>query len=87
MSKTSAARSRSPPGPAESNRGITYRIATNAGLFRLDGDPEKRDRAREELLAAAAFADWNEGFDLGTAELTFAVALGYDWLYDVLTPE
>ena len=38
-------------------------------------------------MAAAAFEDWHPPHFLDTAEMTNAVAIGYDWLYDVLTPE
>ena len=46
-----------------------------------------RDRMVEELRAAAAFPDWNPGHFLDVAEMTAAFALGYDGLFDALTPD
>lgn len=61
------------------------RISTLALLYRLDGDRRWLDRARTEMLAVAAFPDWNPGNFLDTAMLTHAEALGYDWLYSDLS--
>lgn len=41
-------------------------------------------RAEKELLAVAAFSDWNPTHYLDVAEMTMAVAIGYDWLYNDL---
>ena len=41
-------------------------------------------RAERELLTIAAFSDWNPSHFLDVAEMTMAVAIGYDWLYDGL---
>ena len=46
-----------------------------------------RDRAVEELRAAAAFPNWNPGHFLDVAEMTAAFALGYDGLFDALAPD
>lgn len=40
------------------------------------------DRAIREMLAVAEFPDWNPSHYLDVAEMTFAMAIGYDWLYD-----
>ena len=39
------------------------------------------------MLVAGAFKDWNPSHFLDVAEMTNALAIGYDWLYDYLTPE
>jgi hypothetical protein len=44
-------------------------------------------RAQEEMLAAAAFSDWNPSHFLDVAEMTAALAIGYDWLYEHLDPK
>lgn len=62
-------------------------ISTLAGLYRLDGDRHKAERARHELLTIAAFADWHPPHFLDVAEMTNAAAIGYDWLYDYLSSE
>lgn len=50
----------------------------------------KRDYARRgiaEMLAVAEFSDWNPSHFLDVAEMTLAMAIGYDWLYSVLDEE
>jgi hypothetical protein len=64
------------------------RITFLAALYRMDGDKRFADRAREEMLATAKFADWNpRQHFLDTAEMTAAMAIGYDWLFDTLSPD
>ncbi len=50
---------------------------------------EKRyaERAWEELQAVASFSDWNPSHFLDAAEMTHAVAIGYDWLYEYWNAE
>ncbi len=69
------------------SRRVLQRVYTLALLQRLDGDPRYAERAWQELAAAADFKDWNPRHFLDTAEMTHAFAIGYDWLYDVWTPE
>ncbi len=69
------------------SRAALERITTLAGLYRLDRDPRALARAKAEMLAAAAFADWNPSHFLDVAEMTAALAIGYDWLYADLSPE
>ena len=52
----------------------------------LTGEKVFLNRAEQELLAVAAFKDWNPEHFLDTAEMTAAVAIGYDWLFDDLSP-
>jgi len=63
------------------------RVMTWALLYRLGGDKRFADRAKRELFAAAEFPDWNPSHFLDTAEMSHAFAIGYDWLYDYLTPQ
>ena len=37
------------------------------------------------MLTAAAFPDWNPSHFLDVAEMTLALAVGYDWLFDALS--
>jgi hypothetical protein len=39
------------------------------------------------MLAAASLPDWNPPHFLDTAEMTNASGIGYDWLFDYLSPE
>jgi hypothetical protein len=69
------------------SRAVLRRVSTLAGLYRLDGDRAKAERARREMLTAANFPDWNPSHFLDVAEMTNALAIGYDWLYDFLSAE
>lgn len=63
------------------------RIVLLAGLYRLDHDKRWADRATVEMRDVCAFSDWHPAHFLDTAEMTAAVAIGYDWLYDALSPD
>ncbi|MSU23190.1 MAG: heparinase [Opitutus sp.] len=52
--------------------------------WRLTGERKYLERARAELLAVAAFTDWNPKHFLDVGEMTAAVGLGYDWFYAAL---
>lgn len=69
------------------SREALKRISMLALRYRIEQDRRFADRAITELLAIAAFADWNPSHFLDVAEMVTAVAIGYDWLYDQLTPE
>ena len=69
------------------SRRVMNRVYTLALLYHLDGEQRYAERAWQELAAAASFQDWNTRHFLDTAEMTHAFAIGYDWLYDVWTPE
>ena len=55
--------------------------------YRVHGDRRYAERAIEEMMGVAAFEDWNPGHFLDVAEITMGMAIGYDWLYDLLTVE
>ncbi|MEX2639079.1 MAG: heparinase II/III family protein [Balneolales bacterium] len=48
--------------------------------YRMTGDEKYFRRAEREMLAAAAFSDWNPSHFLDVGEMTMALAIGYDWL-------
>lgn len=54
--------------------------------YRMTGQAAYRSRAELELRTVAGFSDWNPTHFLDVAEMTMAVALGYDWLYSDLSP-
>lgn len=62
------------------------RILALAMAYRLEGDPRHAERALAEAEAVCAFRDWNPSHFLDTAEMTLAVAIAYDWLYDAMPP-
>lgn len=55
--------------------------------YRITGDLRYAKRAEEEMLAVCLFEDWNPSHFLDVGEMAMGVAIGYDWLYDVLSPE
>jgi hypothetical protein len=58
--------------------GFAYQVTHDAAFAR---------RAERELLAAAAFTDWNPSHFLDVGEMTAALAFGYDWTFDALSAE
>jgi hypothetical protein len=68
------------------SREALQRVGWLACAFRLTGDRRFAERAERELLAVAAFSDWNPSHFLDVAEMTAAVGLGYDWLHGELSP-
>jgi hypothetical protein len=73
------------PRLLDKSRKCLARVYTLATVYRIEGDRRYADRAIREMLAAAAFPDWNPKHFLDTAEMTHALAIGYDWLFDVLS--
>ncbi len=66
------------------SRECLRRIFQLGYAYRLTGDEKYMKRAEKELLAVCAFSDWNPSHFLDVGEMTMAVAIGYDWLHDVL---
>jgi hypothetical protein len=75
------------PRLLDKSRRLVDRIYTLGLLYRLDGNAVWKERAIKELEAAAAFQDWNPSHFLDVAEMTHGFAVGYDWLYNDLTPD
>jgi hypothetical protein len=69
------------------SREALHRVLLLAYAWRTTGDDAFARRAETEMLAAAAFADWNPSHFLDVGEMTAALALGYDWLQPALTPD
>ena len=69
------------------SRSVLERVYALAFVYYLEGDAKYADRAWQELAAAAAFPDWNaQRHFLDVGEMCHAFAIGYDWLYNYLTP-
>ncbi len=68
------------------SREVLRRVFWLATVHRIEGSGEYASRAIEEMLAVAAYKDWNPSHFLDVAEMTAAMALGYDWLYGEMTP-
>ncbi|NCO41892.1 MAG: heparinase [Armatimonadetes bacterium CG_4_10_14_3_um_filter_66_18] len=68
------------------SRRVLKRTTTLGMAYHLTGDEAFARRCEEEMVAVAAFQDWNPSHYLDVAEMTLAMAIGYDWLYDQLDP-
>ncbi len=70
---------------------VSRRVLTDAVwlsfAYRLTGDRIFLEAAERNLLAAAGFEDWNPSHFLDVAEMTAALAIGYDWLASDLSAE
>jgi len=64
------------------SREVLSRVRALGLVYRLSGDAIYADRAWRELEAATAFDTWHPEHFLDVAEMTNAVATGYDWMYD-----
>ncbi|MES2277262.1 MAG: heparinase II/III family protein [Bacteroidota bacterium] len=71
----------------DASRSVLDRSYTLSMMYRLSGQKKYADRLWAELNNAAQFPDWDPTHFLGTAELTHAYAIAYDWLYDVWTAD
>lgn len=75
------------PDLLQTARTVLDRVQTLSMAYLISEDDRYAERAWLELEAAAAFPDWYPPHFLDPAELTFAFAIGYDWLYVYWTLE
>lgn len=68
------------------SRRCVERVIVLATAFHLTGEDRFAKRCEQEMLAAASFSDWNPSHFLDVGEMTLALAVGYDWLFDQLSP-
>jgi hypothetical protein len=68
----------------DKSRECLRRVFQLSYAYRTTGQEKYLRRAEKELLAVAAFSDWNPSHFLDVAEMTMAVAIGYDWLHEAL---
>lgn len=68
------------------SRAYVLRLGTLALAYRLYGEKKYVDAVNESVLNVCAYPNWNpHGYNyLDTSEMATAVAIAYDWLYDVL---
>ena len=69
------------------SRRVLERVYYCSYMYLVDGSEIYARRAEQEMLAAASFTDWNPSHFLDVGEMTAALAIGYDWLYNWLSPE
>ncbi len=71
----------------DKSREALRRIFQLSYAYRTTGEVKYLQRAEKEMLAIAAFEDWNPTHFLDVAEMTMAMAIGYDWLFDQLSDD
>lgn len=67
------------------SREVAKRTVHLAFSHRTGGPDGCARRAIDEMMAAAAFTDWNPSHFLDVAEMTGALAVGFDWLWDTMS--
>jgi hypothetical protein len=71
----------------DKSREALRRIFQLSYAYRMTGEDKYLHRAEKELLAVSNFSDWNPSHFLDVSEMTLAVAIGYDWLYEHLSED
>lgn len=71
----------------DKSREAIRRIFYLSYAWRTTQQAAYQQRAEKEMLAIAAFSDWNPSHFLDVAEMTLAMSIGYDWCYDKLSPQ
>ena len=69
------------------SRTVLFRVTTLCVAEKLTNSRKYADRAIREMVTAAEYSDWNPSHFLDVGEMTLALAIGCDWLYDAMTPE
>jgi hypothetical protein len=70
----------------KSRRVLSY-VRHLALAYRWTGRKEFAEAAIRHMRAACEYPDWHPVHFLDAAELSHALGLGYDWLYDEMSPE
>src|SRR5690554_1913138 len=71
----------------DKSREALRRIFQLSYAYRMTDEAKYLHRAEKELLTVSNFSDWNPSHFLDVAEMTMAVAIGYDWLYEHLSQD
>lgn len=69
------------------SRKALERVSYLGYAYRMTADEKYAQRAIKEVMAVSAFTDWNPSHFLDVGEMAMAVALAYDWFYDVMTAQ
>ena len=69
------------------SRQVLSRVLVLGTLHRLYPEEKWGKRLTAELKAVCGFEDWHPEHYLDTAEMSAAVAIGYDWLYNDLSDD
>lgn len=68
------------------SRAAKERVFLLSLMYQMTGNDHYAERLWKELNQVTQFRDWNPSHFLDTAEMTLAVSIGYDWLYEKWTP-
>ncbi len=69
------------------SRDVLDRSLTLGMAYRLTGESKYAERLWRELDNAADFKDWDPKHFLDVGEMCNAFGIGYDWIYDWMSPE
>ncbi len=70
------------PRLLDKSRECLSRVYNLAFAYRWTGNDKYLSSAIANMRTVCAFTDWNPSHFLDVAEMTHAVAIGYDWLYN-----
>lgn len=62
-------------------------ILTFAMAYQLTGERKYFDAAWKHIESVANMPDWNPAHHIDVGIMAFAFAVGYDWFYDIMTPD
>jgi len=68
----------------DTSRDCLGRIFTLGTAWRWTNDPKYAEAVKDNMLNVCSFSDWYPTHFLDVAEMTTAVAVGYDWLFSWL---
>jgi hypothetical protein len=71
----------------KTSRLVLERVSLLSLVACVGGEARYARRAVVEMIQAAGFSDWNPSHYLDTAEMSLALAIGYDWLHDHLSQD
>lgn len=69
------------------SREALNRLYVLSFAYRWTHQREYAEKAIQNLYAVCSFQDWNPSHFLDTAEMSHAVAVGYDWLYYAMSED
>jgi len=71
----------------EVSRECLHRVFYLSYAYRVTRDTRYLKRAEAEMVNVSGFDDWNPSHFLDVGEMTMALAIGYDWLFDGISEE
>ena len=75
------------PGNGWMVRKVGFRLPRIAFAYLVTRKPHYLEGARKWVHAVLSYPKWDDDIDMGASEVTYGMALVYDWLYSDLSPE